>query len=292
MQRTLALYQNEQSQQISIFLSVPKCSKEDLAKEIEFQSTVVWLDTSYVKAGLRSQWGEIPGRDGIFRISLSKENVDLILDQEKILNNTIKTKWESFNIGENKFDNCRFGLKHDYFLEKVLAGNADKIVDIFDEWKKEEKLYETNQTSYPLNYNYGEGLSIELKNYLNIALTPQQVEEIKNKKNSPKLERNKEEAGEEGDEKKARLTTSNEIYDRIIHDSTMDEELFVIGYLDRFTGIKETEFKKFVTLEKELYYNSSVPFHRVQYFKYKGILVWDRETRLNLIDNNQFLNIE
>ena len=246
MLKTLSLHKNEESQ-ISLFLNLPKCSKADLAKEIEFQRTIIWLDTSLVKAGIRSQWGEIPGRDGIFRISFTKENLDLILDQEKIISNTIKIKWESFKIGENSFDNCRFGLKYDYFLEQVLAGN-NEVFDLSEEWKKEENLYESKQTSFPLNYNYGEGFSIELKNHLNIPLTPQQVEEIKNKKNSPKLERNKEEQGEEEDEKKVKLTTSDKIYDRIMHDPIMDRDLFIIGYLDRFTGIKEIEFSKFVTL--------------------------------------------
>mmetsp|Transcript_100591 Transcript_100591/g.150785 ORF Transcript_100591/g.150785 Transcript_100591/m.150785 type:complete len:263 (+) Transcript_100591:53-841(+) len=86
--------------------------------------------------------------------------------------------------------------------------------------------------------------------------------------------------------KRNRLRPSHEIYGRIKHDSSIDQDLIVIGYLDRFTGIKETSFNTFVTLDNERFFNTSVPFHRIRYFKHNGNIVWDRDSRINLIDGN------
>ena len=90
---------------------------------------------------------------------------------------------------------------------------------------------------------------------------------------------------------KRRLTPAHKIYDRISHDPTVDEELFTVGYLDRHTGMEEVAFNRFVTQEKEKFYNTSVPFHRIRYFKYKDHIAWDRDSRVDLLDGNKFLEI-
>ena len=90
---------------------------------------------------------------------------------------------------------------------------------------------------------------------------------------------------------KRRLTPVHKSYDRISHDPTVDEELFTVGYLDRHTGMEEVAFNRFVTQEKEKFYNTSVPFHRIRYFKYKDQIVWDRDSRVDLLDGNKFLEI-
>lgn len=87
------------------------------------------------------------------------------------------------------------------------------------------------------------------------------------------------------------LTPSHKIYQRIINDPSIQSNLFRIGYTDRFNGIQEINLIDFITLKNEIIYNTGVPFHRIQYFKYKTTIVWDRQTKLNLIDKNQFMLI-
>jgi uncharacterized protein (UPF0248 family) len=126
-------------------------------------------------------------------------------------------------------------------------------------------------TAFPLNYTFPLH-----------ALPKRLQEQIRSKSPEPEeIER----------DEKARLTPAHKIYDRILNDPTVEEDLFDVGYLDRFTGIKEVSFKRFVTLDNEKHYNTSVPFHRVRFFKYKGQIVWNRDTRLNLIDGNGFLSL-
>jgi 2'-5' RNA ligase len=66
----------------------------------------------------------------------------------------------------------------------------------------------------------------------------------------------------------------------------MPQELFRIGYLDRFTGLVEDEFSKFSNwgnLAEAEYEALAIPQHRIEYFKYRGFKVWDKKSRLDLV---------
>ena len=64
----------------------------------------------------------------------------------------------------------------------------------------------------------------------------------------------------------------------------------MIGYEDRFVGVKETEFEQW-ELNRDITEETFIPCrqysdrlsphagHRVKYFKQKGEIVWDRDTR-------------
>ncbi len=67
----------------------------------------------------------------------------------------------------------------------------------------------------------------------------------------------------------------------------MDSREFVVGYVDRFVGLQEKTFDDFsfknfvdVDFEKQEF---SVPQHRIQYFKWKGSVVWDKTVRMDYI---------
>ncbi|EGG20926.1 hypothetical protein DFA_00793 [Cavenderia fasciculata] len=76
------------------------------------------------------------------------------------------------------------------------------------------------------------------------------------------------------EEKKARLPSAEEIYNRIKWDVSMVENVdnFQIGYEDRFDGIKFVIFSEFEI--------GVIPLHRVKQFKHNEKLVWDRASRL------------
>lgn len=78
-----------------------------------------------------------------------------------------------------------------------------------------------------------------------------------------------------------KLKTSEEIFNQIRWDPKYNVDDFVIGYLDRFEGLKETRMSQWVikdTSEEEF-----IPWHRVYYFKQNGLIVWDRKARLNTL---------
>ena len=81
---------------------------------------------------------------------------------------------------------------------------------------------------------------------------------------------------EEEEDKKARLRTSEDIYNRIKWDPTLDRGSCLIGYLDRFLGVQEMIFDNWRKNPLDL-----IPWHRVVYFKINGDIVWDRRTRLD-----------
>jgi uncharacterized protein (UPF0248 family) len=63
-------------------------------------------------------------------------------------------------------------------------------------------------------------------------------------------------------------------------DESFNKADFVVGYEDRFLGIMEVPVERF---ERDVTSESFVPFHRVQYFKNKDEIVWDRRTKIDKI---------
>lgn len=93
----------------------------------------------------------------------------------------------------------------------------------------------------------------------------------------------------ESKESKVRATntmrTSYDVFNRIRWDPDLDKGEFIIGYEDRFVGIMESPFS--VWENRDISQESFIPWHRVQYFKCKDKIVWDRRTKEDYIFNDQ-----
>lgn len=81
------------------------------------------------------------------------------------------------------------------------------------------------------------------------------------------------------------MRTAEDVKNRILWDPMLPEEFFIIGYLDRFLGIKEESFSTFSWehLASVDYDVLAIPQHRIQYFKYKSEKVWDKLQRLDVV---------
>lgn len=81
-----------------------------------------------------------------------------------------------------------------------------------------------------------------------------------------------------------KLRTSSDVYNRLIWDNTgsVTKDGYVIGYEDRFKGIKETPLTAW---KRETSDESFIPFHRIVYFKrvIDGVNVWDKRTKVDLV---------
>jgi len=104
---------------------------------------------------------------------------------------------------------------------------------------------------------------------------------LENTPSIPKKHKQKGKVVEE--EKKEKLTTSDSIINRLKWDPSLPGEDFVIGYLDRFIGIIESTMATHDWAE--------IPLHRIYYFKYKKLKVWDRNTRMDNISNGAIYKI-
>ncbi|CAF1686174.1 unnamed protein product, partial [Rotaria sp. Silwood1] len=80
---------------------------------------------------------------------------------------------------------------------------------------------------------------------------------------------------------------SDLIFNRILHDKTIDRSQVIIGYEDRFTGIHEIPFNEFKKVHEHEY---GVPMHRIRYYKINGQIVWDRTKRLDILTGSDQLN--
>jgi len=83
--------------------------------------------------------------------------------------------------------------------------------------------------------------------------------------------------------KKPPMRTATDVISRIQWDPELTESDFVIGYTDRFIGIIERHFSDFnwediATVDIDVL---AIPKHRIQYFKYKREIVWDRRIQFD-----------
>lgn len=87
--------------------------------------------------------------------------------------------------------------------------------------------------------------------------------------------------------KKPRMRTADDVISRILWDPSVDSSEFVVGYVDRFLGVLERPFNEFNwdTNPCDCDYTTelALPRHRIQYFTYRGLRVWDRHTRTDRV---------
>lgn len=89
-------------------------------------------------------------------------------------------------------------------------------------------------------------------------------------------------AGAEAGAKKPPLRTAAAVIQRIRWDPRLDPADFAVGYTDRFLGLVEEPFGAFCWDEPLAALGPgllAVPQHRVRYFRFRGRIVWDRDSR-------------
>jgi len=268
---------------LSVFINLPKVELAELHERIangSLCSSNLWLDTCVIRTGLRSEWGSYSGRESLFRLDVDVTEFINFLKQDL---SCIQVKWETPTSNERK--SARIGVKNPLLATFLQTFASDRFVDITNEWDEIKSTFENSSSSkYPCDSDISDQLSSPVKKSFDINIPDQDSTKEKTKK--PKSKQSSQTV--DNDKKKQRLTPSDKIFSRIQNDPTIESNRFIIGYTDRFTGVQEIDFTSFVTLENELMYNSGVPMHRIQYFKYNNELVWDRQTRLNLIDGDGF----
>jgi len=81
---------------------------------------------------------------------------------------------------------------------------------------------------------------------------------------------------------KPKLRPTSDILSRLRWDPSFSSELYTIGYLDRFAGVKEIPLEAWKGDSSE---EEFVPGHRILWFRRvsDGILVWERERRVDMV---------
>ena len=102
--------------------------------------------------------------------------------------------------------------------------------------------------------------------------TPQQKQQEEQKSSSDSAEG-----------KKAPMRQAIDVISRILWDPDLPSEDFTIGYLDRFVGVMEKPFSAFSWEDISTVGANvlAIPKHRIQYFKYKEEIVWDKRCQLD-----------
>jgi uncharacterized protein (UPF0248 family) len=121
----------------------------------------------------------------------------------------------------------------------------------------------------------GEGMSVEEE-----AAVKPKAQRTKNKKRTKKKTEDKPVSS-----KLPSLRTAEDVISRICWDADLDKEAFTVGYLDRFLGVVEKEFHllSWEDIASVDYNTLAIPKHRIQYFKYKKMKVWDKNERLDYV---------
>ncbi|XP_063797722.1 leukocyte receptor cluster member 9 [Pseudophryne corroboree] len=81
--------------------------------------------------------------------------------------------------------------------------------------------------------------------------------------------------------KKPPMKTATDVISRLQWDTNLPKESFTVGYLDRFLGTIEKPFSAFSweDLASVGVDVLAIPKHRIQYFKYHELVVWDKASR-------------
>ena len=84
-------------------------------------------------------------------------------------------------------------------------------------------------------------------------------------------------------EKLPPMKTAMDVVSRILWDESLPQDCFLIGYLDRHLGVIEKSFAAFSweDVSSVDYHTLAIPKHRIQYFKYQGVKVWEKKSRLD-----------
>ncbi|OAP64461.1 poly(A) polymerase [Fonsecaea erecta] len=82
-----------------------------------------------------------------------------------------------------------------------------------------------------------------------------------------------------------KMRSAQDVLKRLQWDTDLDMSKYVIGYLERFAGIKEIPARKWLS---EVTEEEWIPQHRIKYFKRlsengEDEIVWDREKRIDKI---------
>ena len=89
--------------------------------------------------------------------------------------------------------------------------------------------------------------------------------------------------------KKTSMKTADDVISRVEWDNRLDKRYFRVGYIDRFLGLQEKSFTDFdfkvdLSTVSDRHSNIlAIPKHRIQYFKYANEIIWDKETRTDLM---------
>ncbi|ETV98563.1 hypothetical protein H310_08687 [Aphanomyces invadans] len=84
---------------------------------------------------------------------------------------------------------------------------------------------------------------------------------------------------------KGSMRTATDVIHRMLWDDQVNENEVVVGYLDRFLGIMERPLMSFnwSDISTLSHMETAIPKHRIQYFKWKGAIVWDKRCRLDRV---------
>lgn len=75
---------------------------------------------------------------------------------------------------------------------------------------------------------------------------------------------------------------ATDVMNRLRWDDNMDSGDYLVGYEDRFAGIKEKDLREWKSEQTD---DEFIPQHRIAYFKRRsdGVVVWDRAARIDLL---------
>ena len=108
-------------------------------------------------------------------------------------------------------------------------------------------------------------------------------------KNVKKNHSNKNNEHDNDHVKRSSMKTVEDVISRIEWDDHLDKRYFRVGYMDRFLGLQEKSFNDFdfkidlASISDQHSNILAIPKHRIKYFKYKNEIIWDKETRIDLM---------
>ncbi|KAL3857099.1 hypothetical protein ACJMK2_011795 [Sinanodonta woodiana] len=165
-------------------------------------------------------------------------------------------------------------LSHDQ--QEVLTSHLQEQAEL-----KKGQLVMTHLADRALNWLQDN--SIDLKYSVDVKTEKRKDKKEKKAKKGHDKTDNPEDNSSSAPAKKSAMKTAADVIKRIQWDRDLNLEDFYVGYIDRFLGIVEKCFTAFTweDIAAVDMFTLTIPQHRIQYFKYKTEVVWDKGERID-----------
>lgn len=257
----------------------------------------------YIENTSQKKWGESIRKESFFTKSKIMEDVVSEKTADEVTN--LKTRYQKNcrvmkNVGDFMYVislqlpkrnvQLKFQLTAPY--PQVIPGIAILSPDLSPDCIEELNVFLVEKANQLIEKHMIQDLVNECINWLTTNPNPENPsigvggKNSKSSRTKKKPKHGKKDLGtDEISEKKPSMRTAIDVISRIMWDESLPVEEFVVGYLDRFSGIQEKPFTAFSweDVASVDYHTLAIPKHRICYFKYNTVKVWDKAERLDLV---------
>lgn len=242
------------------------------------------------------------------------ENTTTIVDQFNLIRSALRSDDHLQVNPSGDYEQVRIKLDHDihisFFLDSVrLSAEPITITNIHDlRINKSSNKCPLSNDQWTTVRKYFDELVHKSDKNTSIYSIVQLIQDhlLQTRLNNPKSKAKEKKSGnneliEDSSTTNNKFRGADLIFNRILHDKSIDRTQVMIGYEDRFTGIHEIAFNEFKKVHdhevksfliireysRAFSFQYGVPMHRIRHYKINDRIVWDRTNKIDILTGSE-----